>query len=50
MSKELLLAGALLASLDPAAAGIMGSVTGAIVSGIADQQQPEFRSYFACVC
>ena len=64
MSKKLLLAGAVLASLAPAAAFAQGGapghgcsrrrccgrsgpggVTGAIVGGIADQQQPEFRTY-----
>jgi uncharacterized protein YcfJ len=71
MSKKILFAGAILASLAPAAAfaqsggaaagaatgavggaivggpvgAAVGGVTGAIVGGIADQKQPEFRTY-----
>src|SRR5215218_3420234 len=51
MSKRILLTSVVLAALAPAAAfaqsggAAAGGVTGAIVGGIADQQQPEFRQY-----
>jgi hypothetical protein len=50
MSKKILFAGAVLVALAPVGAfaqsgGAVGGVTGAIVGGLADQQQPRFRQY-----
>jgi hypothetical protein len=51
MSKKILLASVVLAALVPASVftqsggAAAGAVGGAVASGIADQQQPQFRQY-----